>query len=334
MLTTVFYAWQSDRTEQQCRYLIRDAAKKAVKKLSGHGSVREAPSLDHDTKGEPGTPHIAETIERKIRRCGIFLADLTSVASYISADKRRKKTPNANVLLELGIAIRSVGWKRILLVMNTEYGDPDGLPFDLKHHSFPITYKLAEGGDVKAVQADLTQRLFTKLELIVKSGVIEMAKTPKVKAQTHIKISNDSRKGWGHVRWLQVDVMNDGIDLNDLFVTLEYPGMDGKVIRRRLDGVGKVPEPFKTGYSWRFVARNDDPSKPLELIIDVPTEQVAIVVHSRVREVARIPATKWRKTLDAFRLPNPSLPPKPPPKPPRRRVHYLDENRGHDPSYS
>jgi hypothetical protein len=334
MPTTVFYAWQSDRNERHCRYLIRDAAKKAVKKLSGHGSVREAPSLDHDTKDEPGTPHIAETIQRKIRRCGIFLADLTSVANYLSADKRRKKTPNANVLLELGIAIRSVGWKRILLVMNTEYGDPDGLPFDLKHHSFPITYKLAEGGDVKAVQAELTQRLFSKLDLIVKSGVIEMAKTPKVKVQTHIKIWNDSRKGRGHVRWLQIDVVNDGIDLNNLFVTLDYPGKDGKIIRHPLDGVGKVPEPFKTGYSCQFVARNGDPSKPWEVIKDVPTEQVAIVVHSRVREVARIPATKWLKTLDEFRLANPLLPPKPPPKPARRRVYSLDDNRGHDPSYS
>src|SRR5689334_5383822 len=77
MAFKVFYAWQSDRDETHGRFLIRNAAKRAIKRVAAAAQVSEAPSLDHDTKGEPGTPHIARTIERKIRQCGVFLADLT-----------------------------------------------------------------------------------------------------------------------------------------------------------------------------------------------------------------------------------------------------------------
>jgi hypothetical protein len=149
---TVFYAWQSDRNQDHCRYFIRDAAKRALKIIASDVQVKEAPSLDHDTKGEPGTPHIAKTIQRKIRRCKIFLADLTAVTRYAAGDGRQKDTPNPNILIELGLAIHHVGYARILLVMNTAYGGPEDLPFDLKHHSWPITYSLKDGDDSKPQQ--------------------------------------------------------------------------------------------------------------------------------------------------------------------------------------
>ena len=131
--------------------------------------MQSAPSLDHDTKDEPGTPHIADTIQKKIKRCGAFVADLTSVVSYKAADGRKKQTPNPNVLIELGLAIRSRGWERIVLVMNDAFGSLDHLPFDLKHHSFPITYTLSELSDRKAVEDKLADRLAEKLKLILRA---------------------------------------------------------------------------------------------------------------------------------------------------------------------
>lgn len=80
MADKIFYAWQSDRDQDLNRWLIRDAAKAAVKKLASEADVEDAPVLDHDTKDVPGTPHIADTIKRKIAESAVFLADITHVA--------------------------------------------------------------------------------------------------------------------------------------------------------------------------------------------------------------------------------------------------------------
>jgi hypothetical protein len=53
---TIFYAWQSDRPENTHRYLIREAAKEAVKRIARDVDVEDSPRLDHDTKDVPGTP--------------------------------------------------------------------------------------------------------------------------------------------------------------------------------------------------------------------------------------------------------------------------------------
>jgi len=50
--------------------------------------------------------------------------------------------PNPNVLIELGYAAKALGWDRLILVLNTAYGPPDELPFDLKHRRFPLTYSV------------------------------------------------------------------------------------------------------------------------------------------------------------------------------------------------
>jgi hypothetical protein len=63
---TIFYAWQSDRTERAHRYLIRAAIEEAVKRIGKNVDVEDSPRLDHDTKGIPGTPEIAGTIFRNL----------------------------------------------------------------------------------------------------------------------------------------------------------------------------------------------------------------------------------------------------------------------------
>src|SRR5206468_2973842 len=115
-MPTIFYAWQSDRAEKGCHYLIRDCANDAIKAIkaeieSDDATVEEAPAmegevkLDHDTKDVPGSPHIAETIKQKIDAADAFIADLTCVRQYQTADGRKKRAQNANVLIELGLAL-------------------------------------------------------------------------------------------------------------------------------------------------------------------------------------------------------------------------------------
>lgn len=159
---TVFYAWQSDRLEKSNRFLIRDAAKKAVKALIKDSTVEESPRLDHDTKDEPGLAEIAGTIFRKIEGCGLFLADLTFVgATPRKKGTHRKLLPNSDVVLELGYAARSIGWERVIAVMNTAYGPPNELIFDVLHRRWPIVFAIndREPSRISDVRADLAKKI-------------------------------------------------------------------------------------------------------------------------------------------------------------------------------
>src|SRR5690349_15723360 len=124
---SVFYSWQLDRARSKCKDVIGQAASEAIDRLRLDASIEDSPRLDHDTKDIAGAPDIATTIFNKIDRCGIFLADVTFVGETnpIEPEKRPKKLPNPNVMLELGYAAARVGWDRIILVMNTEFGEPD-----------------------------------------------------------------------------------------------------------------------------------------------------------------------------------------------------------------
>ncbi|HEV3435894.1 MAG TPA: hypothetical protein VG122_00950 [Gemmata sp.] len=70
------------------------------------------------------------------------MADVTFVGASLltSFDRERKLLPNPNVMLELGFASATIGWDRIIGVMNEHYGPADQQIFDLKSRRFPIRY--------------------------------------------------------------------------------------------------------------------------------------------------------------------------------------------------
>jgi len=155
----VFYAWQADRPRNTTRDLIRSCAHNAVVSVASRASITDAPRLDHDTLGQSGTPPIAETIFRKIRSSAIFLADVTFTAeTRTDSGQVVKRACNPNVMIELGFAVATLGWDRIILVLNKHYGGPDNLPFDLRNHRFPLTYDLGPQSE-RNVSAQLTEEL-------------------------------------------------------------------------------------------------------------------------------------------------------------------------------
>lgn len=167
---TVFYSWQSDHDKDCHHYLIRDAAKAALKKLGRDESFIESPRLDHDTQNLPGTPAIADAIYHKIDQCSVFIADITFVGQkWADKDNNDALVSNPNVLTELGYAASRIGWERIILVMNTHYGPPERLPFDLQQHRrFPIVYKLASAE--KAATKEAESKLTESLRLAIKAA--------------------------------------------------------------------------------------------------------------------------------------------------------------------
>jgi hypothetical protein len=170
---TVFFSWQSDRPTKEGRNLIETALKTALKRIAQDIGLEEPLrnlALDKDTQGVPGSPPIFDTILEKIDRTAVFVPDLTFVAQRQNGDP----IPNANVLIEYGYALKTIGHHRIVAVMNTAHGKPkrDTMPFDLAHHIFPITYDLFEGApdDERHAQRDqLAKTLESAIRTVLNS---------------------------------------------------------------------------------------------------------------------------------------------------------------------
>lgn len=128
---TIFYSWESDLPGSETRNIIQDSIKDAVRLLRDTVDIE----ADRDTKGEFGSPDIAQTIFSKIDDCNIFVADVSAVCRYEATDKdgnkKVKYMPNPNVMLELGYATHVVGWDNVICVLNADYGAPEDMPFDI-----------------------------------------------------------------------------------------------------------------------------------------------------------------------------------------------------------
>ena len=132
----VFYSWQSDLPNSTTRGLIQSSIEAAVRNMRDTVEV----TADRDTQGVYGFPDIVETIFSKIDDCDIFVADVSVVTTYHVMDSegqptdRIKATPNPNVLVELGYAVRVLGWENVICIMNDDYSNGGELPFDIEHH--------------------------------------------------------------------------------------------------------------------------------------------------------------------------------------------------------
>jgi hypothetical protein len=124
----VFYSWQSDLPNATNRSFIEKALEQAAKALRD-----EAPLIiDRDTKDVPGAPDISRTIYGKIDQAHIFVCDVSIInQDALNQHPDVRPVSNPNVLLELGYALRALGEKRIIIVLNEEYGKLEHLPFDL-----------------------------------------------------------------------------------------------------------------------------------------------------------------------------------------------------------
>ncbi len=120
----LFFSWESDR--KGCRNFISSV----INKLPGNVSDIASVIVDRDTANVPGSPDIGGTVFEKIQKCDLFIADVTIINEYNSGCRL---TPNPNVMIEVGYAISSLGWDRIILLQCEDYGDIKDLPFDINH---------------------------------------------------------------------------------------------------------------------------------------------------------------------------------------------------------
>ena len=123
MKVSIFYSWQSDLPTKTNRNFIEDAIKKALKTINKDN--RLVACIDRDTKDELGSPDIRSSIFKKINRSKFFVCDVSLNDNQV---------PNPNVLIELGYAIKALGWNKIICLFNTQTGNIEDLPFDINHN--------------------------------------------------------------------------------------------------------------------------------------------------------------------------------------------------------
>lgn len=123
MKVSIFYSWQSDLPIKTNRFFIEDSIKKSLKVINKDN--RMIACIDRDTKDTFGSPDIRDSVFHKINHSRFFVCDISLTES---------KIPNPNVLVELGYAIKAIGWDKILCLFNTQTGRIEELPFDINHN--------------------------------------------------------------------------------------------------------------------------------------------------------------------------------------------------------
>lgn len=176
--TTIFYSWQSDLPKETNLNGIRQALRLSANEIE-NSIDNISVELDEATRGTAGSPNIPLTIFEKISKADIFICDLTTINS---SNNENRKVPNPNVLIELGYAIAELGWERIILLFNTEFGTfPQDLPFDIdRHRATPFSIK---NKNDKSGKSQLSKVLKNAFKVIIEQKPLKKVDQKKLSPQ-------------------------------------------------------------------------------------------------------------------------------------------------------
>jgi hypothetical protein len=155
----IFYSWQSDLPNASNRGFIEKALENVAKALRNDRTLNIEPSIDRDTAGVSGSPEIVSTIFSKIEQADIFISDISIINGADSA----RPSPNPNVLVETGYALKALGDKRVIMIFNTAFGTVEKLPFDLRARRI-LQYNMPATSDDRSAERK-------KLETLVEQAV-------------------------------------------------------------------------------------------------------------------------------------------------------------------
>ena len=163
----VFYSWQSDLPNATNRGFIEKALENAAKIIRDDDSIQVEPVIDRDTVGVPGSPEISKTIFGKIAEAQVFVCDISIInQDVINQNPGVRPVPNPNVLVEYGYALRALGEGRIIMILNTVYGEPEQLPFDLRLRKV-IKYRMPKESERATERRELEKNLVEALRTIL-----------------------------------------------------------------------------------------------------------------------------------------------------------------------
>lgn len=135
----LFFSWQSDLEDNHKK--IGDALREACDEIRSEGEYDIL--YDESTWARSGSPVIENIVLDKIKKCDLFIADLTPVAKL-----GKKDLPNPNVMMELGVAKASMIDDVTLLIYTGEI-DASRMPFDVNHQRLSSFSKKTIKGFIK-----------------------------------------------------------------------------------------------------------------------------------------------------------------------------------------
>lgn len=161
MKRTIFYSWQSDLPNNSNWTFIENCLSLATKELKALKPISIMIDIDRATRDDTGSPDITESIFTKITNSSVFVADV----SIVNGSSDGRKTPNPNVLIELGYAARTLGWEKIICICNTDFGALENLPFDLRNRRvMPYSLKDKDKAEVKKSLANTIKRSIVEMK--------------------------------------------------------------------------------------------------------------------------------------------------------------------------
>jgi hypothetical protein len=196
--------------------LIGAALGRAVNAIAVDAAIPFRPALDQDTRGVPGAPAMVAAILKKIDVCSVFVADVSLTFDRFAT---QRKSPNPNVLLELGYALKRLGTERVILVLDSTTGRPEQLPFDLRGNRV-ITYD--SSADDEQTRGEMTKRFDESVRLILETA----GPPPDIAPPVHIDLqfSKQRIESDRHDYRLHVSVVNQGTTiLKDWAADLRFP---------------------------------------------------------------------------------------------------------------
>lgn len=190
---TIFYSWQSDLDDVTNRKAIRDAIHLSIPDIEDRGVKI---FLDEATRDEPGSPNIPATIIEKIKNSDIFIGDLTTINNFCACKSR--KTPNPNVVFELGFAVSVLGWPRIIMLINTDFTDMSHLPFDFdRHRATKFKIDTQDTSTIKGSKKSLSKMLENCIASIIDKDPIKEFEKVKLSPE-EIKKNRDLT----NIKWI------------------------------------------------------------------------------------------------------------------------------------
>ena len=161
----IFYSWQSDLPGNKTRNFIRECIDDAISYAQESEAIDAV--RDEATKDTTGSPDIVTTLFSKIDECDLFIADISLCFAGVNPIMKdgvetRKHSPNPNVIAELGYAVKTLSWDRVICLCNTDFGDD--FPFDIEHNR--RTPFSLEGRNKSDVRREIGHIIFSNIQAL------------------------------------------------------------------------------------------------------------------------------------------------------------------------
>lgn len=171
----IFYSWISDLPSKENKNFIDNALEIAIRNIKSSDylsqNVRDNLHLDKDTSRVPGMPDIMPTILNKIDNSIMFVGDVSFIGK---SNNGKKLLPNPNVMAELGYALGQLGSEKIICILNTDTGNFNDLPFDLRNKRKPLEYSKNSKSAKKNLIKDLENAISVNIEQGLKPVSLDM----------------------------------------------------------------------------------------------------------------------------------------------------------------